>query len=120
MTTRVSILNSPHSISNQCCASGSVGSVPMFLGLPDQDPLSSFLRIRIFPSTSKKERKTLIPTILRLLFNFLSMKTDVNVYSKSNKKKKTSEKTYFLLALCRPLMRNAGSESGSGSVCQCY
>jgi hypothetical protein len=33
-------------------------------------------------------------------------------------RKKTLEKTYFLLALCQPLTRKAGSESGS--VNQCY
>jgi hypothetical protein len=32
-------------------------------------------------------RKTLIPTALRLLFDFLSLKTYVNVPSKSNKQK---------------------------------
>ncbi len=47
---------------NQCCGSGS-GS-PMFLGLPDPDPLV---------------RKTLILTILWLLYDFLTLKNDVNV-----------------------------------------
>ncbi len=40
-----------------------------------------------FHQQAKKVRKTLIFTILRLLFDFLSMKTDVNVPSKSKKQK---------------------------------
>ncbi len=39
------------------------------------------------PSTSKIVRKTLIPTVLRLLFDFLSLKNYVNVPSISNKQK---------------------------------
>ncbi len=34
---------------------------------------------------AKKVRKTLIPTVLRLLSDFFSLKNDVNVLSKSNK-----------------------------------
>jgi hypothetical protein len=47
---------------------------------PDPDPVLS--------STSNKARKTLISTI----YDFLSMKTDVNVPSKSNKHKNFEEK----------------------------
>jgi hypothetical protein len=36
---------------------------------------------------AKIERKTLIPAVLLLLFDFLSLKNDVNVPSKSNKQK---------------------------------
>ncbi len=36
---------------------------------------------------AKIVRKTLIPTVLWLLFDFLSLKNDVNVLSKSNKQK---------------------------------
>jgi hypothetical protein len=46
---------------------------------PDSDP---------DPQHCKKVRKTLIPTVLRLLCDFLSLKNNVNVASKSNKKKK--------------------------------
>ncbi len=35
----------------------------------------------------KKVRKTLISTVLWLLFEFLSLKTDVNVPTKSNKRR---------------------------------
>jgi hypothetical protein len=54
----------------------------MFLGLldPDPDPLLS---------------KTLIPTFFLLLFDFLSLKNDINVHSKSNKQKNCVEKLVF-------------------------
>ncbi len=57
----------------------------MFLGLLD-------------PDQAKKVRKTLIPTVLGLLFEFLSLKNDVNVP--------------FLMTTL------AGSASGSGSISQ--
>jgi hypothetical protein len=50
----------------------------------------SEVRIRILPSSRKKVPKknlTLIPTVLRLLFDFLSLKNDVNVPSLSNTQK---------------------------------
>ena len=37
-------------------------------------------------------RKTLIPTVLRLLFDFLSLKNDVSVASKCNKQKNFEKK----------------------------
>jgi hypothetical protein len=40
-----------------------------------------------FYHQAKIVRKTLIPTVLCLLYNFLSLKNDVNVLSKSNKQK---------------------------------
>jgi hypothetical protein len=45
-----------------------------------------------FYHQAKIGRKTLIPTVLLLLFDFLSLKNDVNVHLKSNMKKN------FLLA----------------------
>ncbi len=44
--------------------------------LPDPDP-SLFVRIRIIPSLSKNRKKTLIYTVLCLLYDFLSLKNDV-------------------------------------------
>jgi hypothetical protein len=44
-------------------------------------------------------RKTLIPIVLLLLVDFLSLKNDVNVPSKSNKQKKVLKKLVF----CWPL-----------------
>jgi hypothetical protein len=57
--------------------------IRMFLGLPDPDPPLFFTYPDLDPDpsiTSKKERKTLISTFLRLS-DFLSIKTDVNVPS---------------------------------------
>jgi hypothetical protein len=42
--------------------------IPMFFGLLDPDPLGRGIRIRILLSSNKIERKTLIPTVLRLLY----------------------------------------------------
>jgi hypothetical protein len=53
----------------------------MFLGLQDPDP-ESLVWIRILPSTSNKRKKKLISTTFDY-FYFLSLKTDVNVTSKS-------------------------------------
>jgi hypothetical protein len=52
---------------------------------PDPDPIYQ----------QEKKRKTLISTIIffLLLFVFLSLKTDVNVPSKSNERKKFMKKT---------------------------
>jgi len=40
-----------------------------------------------FYNQAKIVRKTLIPTVLRLLYDFLSVKNDVNVASKRNQQK---------------------------------
>ncbi len=40
-------------------------------------------------------RKTLIPTVLWLLYDFLSLKRDVNLASKSKKQKNEEEKNNF-------------------------
>jgi hypothetical protein len=57
----------------------------MFLGLPDPlvwgtDPDPSIIK-------QKLVRKTLITTVLQLRYDFLSLKNDANVASKSNKQK---------------------------------
>ncbi len=44
------------------------------------------------PSSSKNSRKTLISTLFWLLYDFLSLKNDVNVPSKSNKQKNLDKK----------------------------
>jgi hypothetical protein len=49
-----------------------------------------------FNQQAKKVRKTLIFTILMLLYDFLSIKTDINVPSIS-KKQKTLEKNIFFV-----------------------
>jgi hypothetical protein len=58
--------------------------IHMFLGITDPDPLAE-VRIRILPyHQAKKVRKTLIPTVFQLLYNFYLSNNDVNVPSKSN------------------------------------
>ncbi len=80
-----------------------------------------------FYHQTKIVRKTLIPTVLWLLYDFLSFKNDVNVASKSNKQKNLKKKS-FLLASWRSMTKEcsfAGSGSisqkrGSGSVPKCH
>ncbi len=64
----------------QCCGteSGSTGSTCFW---------PSWIRIRILLSLRKIVRKTLISTVLWLLFDLLPLKNDVKVPSKSNKQK---------------------------------
>jgi hypothetical protein len=57
----------------------------MFLGLPGS--VSQRYGSGSFYHQAKTVRKTLIPNVLELLFDFLSLKNDVNVPSKSNKQK---------------------------------
>jgi hypothetical protein len=55
----------------------------MFLGLPDPDPDPAILL-----SSCKNSKKNLNSYYFVSLFDFLSLKNDVNVASKSNKQKK--------------------------------
>ncbi len=71
-----------------------------------------------FYRQAKIVRKTLIPTVLWLLLDFLSLKNDVNVPSKSNKQKNFIKKICFLLASWRSMMKIAGSVSAPGSISQ--
>jgi hypothetical protein len=61
----------------------------VFLGLldPDPDPLVERDRSGSFYHQAKILRKSLVPTISWLLYDFLSLKNKVNVPSKSNKTK---------------------------------
>ncbi len=68
------------------------------MGLLDQNPA--------YYHQAKIVRKTLIPTALLLLFDFLSLKNYVNVRSKSNK-----QKNFFLFVFVGILKVNAGSGS---------
>ncbi len=54
----------------------------MFLGLPDPDILVKCMDPDPSIVKQKNKKKTLIPTVLRLLLDFLSFKKDVNVPSK--------------------------------------
>ncbi len=79
-----------------------------------------------FYHKAKIVRKTLIFTVLWLLFDFLSLKSDVKVPSKSNMQNFFFLNSIFLLASWRSMMKVEGSgsasgsrsESGFGSVCQ--
>jgi hypothetical protein len=68
-------------------------------GLLDPDPLVRGIDPDPSIYQAKKVFKTLIPTVLLLLFDFSSLKNDVNVPSKINK-----QKNFFLkLVFCWPL-----------------
>ncbi len=75
--------------------------IHMFLGLPDPDPLvrnTVRIRLHICLSSSKNSKKTtLIPIDMWLLYDFLSLKNDVNVPSKSKKQKNLEDKILLLL-----------------------
>ncbi len=77
---------------------------------PDMS-LFEWIWIRILPSSWKK-RKTLISTVLWLLYDFLSLKHDVMYLEKVSKQ--------TLLASWRSLTKRAGSGSRSGFVSQVY
>jgi hypothetical protein len=64
-------------------------SDPYVFGPPGSGagPSSQRYGSRSFYHQAKIVRKTLIPTVLWLLFDFLSLKNDVNVPSKSNRQK---------------------------------
>ncbi len=60
----------------------------MFLGLPDPDPLVRGMDPDPDPSIILQKKKNLDSFYFVTLFDFLSLKNDVNVPSKSNKQKK--------------------------------
>ncbi len=68
--------------------------IRMFMDTPDSDPSIFFTDSSI--NREKKVRKTLISTILWLLFDFLSIKTDVKVTVTSNKEKKFEKNLFFV------------------------
>ncbi len=80
----------------QCCGSGAGSYAVCFWAPPDPDPLLRG-RYGFFCHQAKIVRKTLIPTV-GFLYDFLSLKNDVNVASKS-KKKKNLKKIIFCCRL---------------------
>jgi hypothetical protein len=82
-----------------------------FLGLldPDPDPLRKRYGSGSFYHQAKIVRKTLIPTALQLLFDFLSLKNEVNVPSKTYK-----QKNFFCLFFCI-LKVNGENNSNAGN-----
>ncbi len=101
---------------SQCCGSesGSVGSVRTYVFGPSGS-ISTRYRSGSFYHQAKVVRKTLTPTVLWLLFDFLSLKDDVNGASKSNRQNKNN----FLLLSWRSLTKRAGFGSGCGSEFEC-
>jgi hypothetical protein len=69
-----------------------------------------------FYPQAKIVRKTLIPTVSLLVFDFLSLKNYVNTPSKSNKQKKLFLKLVFVVLL----MVNDENIGGSGSISQMH
>jgi hypothetical protein len=89
----------------------------MFLGLLDPDQRYGS---GSFYHPAKIVRNTLIPIILRLLFDFLSLKNVVYVPSKSNKGKNFS-KNYFFVGVLKVNDENSRAWiRGSGSVLKCH
>ncbi len=85
---------------------------PYDLGLLGSGSVSQKYASGSFFHLAKIVRKTLIPTVLWLLFDFLSLKNDVNIPSKSISRK-TRIKISFLLASWMPVTKIAGAGSGS-------
>ncbi len=76
------------------------------------------IRIRILLSICKNSKKNLDSYYFVTLFDFLSLKNDVNVPSKSNSQKKLCKNISFLLASWRSMTKIAGFGSESGSINQ--
>ncbi len=72
-----------------------------------------------FYHKAKLVRKTLISTVLGLLFDFLSLKNDKNVPSKSNTQKNFFL-NYFFVGVLKVYDDNSGSGSESGSISQMH
>jgi hypothetical protein len=103
----------------------------MFLGLQDLDPDPLVRGMDPDPSIIKQKivRKILISTVLRLLFDFLSLKNDAKVPSKSN-----MQTNFFYISFCRYLEGDEKSRiriririhyleawiPGSGSTLKCH
>jgi len=100
----------------------------MFLCHPD--PLVGTVRIRlwlwILLSSSKNSKKNLDSTVLLLLYDFLSLKNEVNVTSKSNKQKNRNFVVVDVLKVTDEKAGSAGSASprygirGFGSLPKCH
>ncbi len=95
-----------------CMEEISVPSDPYVFGPPGSGSISQRYgsRSRSFYHQAKIARKTLIPTVWWLLFDFLSLKNDVNVPAKSNKQKKFKKKISFWLVSWRSMRKLAGSD----------
>ncbi len=98
----------------QCSGSGSQCFWASWIRIPYSEVwirIRILLWIRILLSLCKNSEKNLDSYYFVTHFDFLSLKTDVNVASKSNKQKKLCTKISFLLASWRSMMKIAGSGS---------
>ncbi len=77
---------------NQCCGSGSVCFGASWIRIHQSE---IWIRLRVLLSPIKNSKKILIPTAFWLLFDFLSLKNDVNVPSKCNKQKNFFSINFF-------------------------
>ncbi len=93
-----------------------IHQIQMFFGLPDPDPdplVRGMVWIRILLSSCNNNKKNLESYYSVTLFDFLSLKNNVSVPSKSNKQKKLCKKISFLLASWRSMTKISGYGSGS-------
>ncbi len=86
-------------------------SDPHVFGPPGSGSFSQRYGSGYFHHPAKIVSKTLIPTVFWLSFDFLSLKNDVNVPSKSNK-----QKNFFLNSFLLVSWRSMKKIAGSGSI----
>ncbi len=95
-----------HYYLNQCCGSGSESGSTCFLGLPDPDPDPLVRGMdpdpdnaldpdRILLSSCKKNKKNLDSCYFVTLFDFLSLKNDINELQKVISRKNCIKKLVF-------------------------
>jgi hypothetical protein len=73
-----------------------------------------------FYHQAKIVRRTLIPTVLWLLYDFLTLKYDVNVPLKNNKQKNLAKKKFFVVGLKVSDENSRICGPRSGSVTKCH
>jgi hypothetical protein len=96
----------------QCCGSGSEsGSTGSTCFWACRIRILLWIWIRILLSSCENSKKYRDSYYFVTLFDFLSLKNDVNVASKSKKQKKLCQKICFLLASWRSVTKIAGSGS---------
>ncbi len=86
-TLFIFLLDPGYGIKKQCCGSGSTGST-CFWASWIRIRILLWIRIRILLSSSKNSKKNLESYYFVTPFDFLSLKNNVNVASKSNKQTK--------------------------------
>jgi hypothetical protein len=92
----------------------------MFLGLSDPDPIVRGTDPAPDLDQAKIARKTYIPTVLWLFYDFLSLKNDVNVQKVIIKKSWKTNNLLVLSGRSQSLTEIAGFGVRSGSIGQKY